>query len=63
MIDYEGQIRITVHGAPQWVWVSIVPCTLLTAAAWSVVMPFGVAVVSSCDTVQLRQFQCHIGHA
>jgi hypothetical protein len=23
MIDYEGQIRITVHGAPQWVWVDV----------------------------------------
>lgn len=23
MIDYEGQIRITVHGAPQWIWVDV----------------------------------------
>lgn len=23
MIDYEGQIRISVHGAPQWVWVDV----------------------------------------
>ena len=23
MIDYEGQIRLTIHGAPQWVWVDV----------------------------------------
>jgi hypothetical protein len=23
MIDYEGQIRISVHGTTQWVWVDV----------------------------------------
>jgi hypothetical protein len=33
MIDYEGQIRITVHGAPQWVWVDIKANSVLFARA------------------------------
>ncbi len=33
MIDYEGQIRIAVHGAPQWVWVDIKANSVLFARA------------------------------
>ena len=33
MIDYEGQIRLRVHGTTQWVWVDIKAQSVMFARA------------------------------